>query len=347
MKFGIIFGANSYEHEISIVSAIVLKDVLKADLNFIFIDKNREFYLIEQSNMKAVYFSNEAYKKSKKLSISNGGFYLNSFMKQKKLETDCYINLVHGQDGEDGKIAGLFEFYEIPFIGPRLEASVLSYSKELTKLLAKNCGVKTLDYQVIQRNDEIKINFPFILKPLRLGSSIGVSVVKEQNQLDYALDVAFEFDDEILVEPFIQDVKEYNLAGFKAGDEFVFSEIEEPLKNEFLNFEQKYQGFSGEVQNEKPKLSDNIVKNMQNSFKTIYDNGRFNGALIRCDFFMINDEIYLNEINPNPGSLANYLFDDFSFAIKKLASSTKLAKKINITYKFINSITKNKGSKLS
>lgn len=345
MKFGIIFGAKSFEHEISIVSAIVLKNVLKWDLEFIFCDYNRKFYHIPQKDMRANFFANGEYKKCKNLVISNGGFYIHSMFGAKKIEVDTYINLIHGMDGEDGKMASLLEFFGINFIGPRLEASVMSFNKELTKLLAKKIGVNTLDYEVLRRGDLPNISYPFILKPLRLGSSIGVCVVKDENELEYALDVAFEFDKEVLVEPFIAGVKEYNLAGFKADDEIQFSIIEEPSKREFLDYEQKYLNFSNEKKVTKAEISTQLEEQLKEAFTKIYECG-FDGALIRCDFFVINDKVFLNEINPNPGSLANYLFDDFASALKQLSSSLPKEQNVFGSYKFLTSITHSKGGKI-
>ena len=345
MKLGIVFGANSFEHEISIISAIVMKKVLKTNLQFIFVDKFRDFYLIPSEKLRANLFSSEEYKKCKQLNLVKGGFEMRGVLGAKRLEIDCYVNLIHGKDGEDGKIAGIFEFFGISFVGPRLEASVMTFNKELTKLLAQKCGVATLSYEVIKREKIINTPYPIILKPLRLGSSIGVKVVKEPSELDYALDTAFEFDDEVLVEPFVSGVRELNL-GFKAGDEFVFSAIEEPRKDEFLDFKQKYLGFSGEIKSPKAEISVDLEQELKAAFASLYDGGHFQGALIRCDFFIINDKVFLNEINPNPGSLANYLFDDFSFEIQKLASKVKPEKNVNITYKFINSIVRDKGGDL-
>ncbi|MDL0088308.1 D-alanine--D-alanine ligase [Campylobacter gastrosuis] len=345
MKFGIIFGAKSFEHEISIVSAIVLKNVLKWDLEFVFCDYDRKFYHIPPKDMRANFFASGEYKKCKKLVISNGGFYLHSMFGAKKIEVDTYINLIHGMDGEDGKMASLLEFFGINFIGPRLEASVMSFNKELTKLLAKKIGINTLDYEVLRRGDLPSISYPFILKPLRLGSSIGVSVVKDENDLEYALDVAFEFDKEVLVEPFIGGVKEYNLAGLKVDDEIKFSIIEEPSKREFLDYEQKYLNFSNEKKVAKAEISAQLEVQIKDAFTKIYDSG-FDGALIRCDFFVIDDKVFLNEINPNPGSLANYLFDDFGDVLKQLANSLPKEQNIFGSYKFLTSITHSKGGKI-
>ena len=88
---------------------------------------------------------------------------------------------------------------------------------------------------------------------------------------------------------------------------------------------------------------DDLKDKIKEAFSKIYVGGGFDGALIRCDFFVIGDEVYLNEINPNPGSLANYLFSDFSASLARLASNIKVEKKIPIDYKYIHSITSNKG----
>ncbi|WP_291952812.1 D-alanine--D-alanine ligase [Campylobacter sp.] len=343
MIYGIIFGANSYEHEISIVSAVVLKKVLKDQKKFIFCDEKKDFYLIDENKMNAKTFSSGAYRKEKQLILKQGGFFIKNLLNEKKLELDMVINIVHGKDGEDGKIAALFDFYGVKYIGPRLEASVISFNKIFTKLYAKSIGVKTLDYKVLslQREND-KVDFPCILKPARLGSSIGISIVKNEEEFKYATDVAYEFDDEIVVEQFINNIKEYNLAGCMIGDKFHFSMIEEPKKNEILDFEQKYLGFSESNKISEADIDDNLKQKMKENFIKIYD-PLFKGALIRCDFFVINDEIYLNEINPNPGSLANYLFDDFTQTLNQLASCVNLEKQIKIDYKFLHSINGQKG----
>ncbi|MCR6583983.1 D-alanine--D-alanine ligase [Campylobacter insulaenigrae] len=343
MIYGIIFGANSYEHEISIVSAVVLKKVLKEQKKFIFCDEKKDFYLIDENKMNAKTFSSGMYKKEKQLILKQGGFFVKNILSEKKLEVDVMINIIHGKDGEDGKISALFDFYGIKYIGPRLEASVISFNKFFTKLYAKSVGVKTLDYKVLSlQNENNKVSFPCILKPARLGSSIGISIVKNEEEFKYAKDVAYEFDDEIVVEQFISNIKEYNLAGCMINDEFCFSVIEEPKKNEILDFEQKYLGFSESNKINEANLDDNLKKKLKESFTKIY-NPLFKGALIRCDFFVIDDEVYLNEINPNPGSLANYLFDDFTNTLNQLAHYIDLEKQIKIDYKFLHSINGQKG----
>ncbi|MDM5272315.1 D-alanine--D-alanine ligase [Sulfurovum sp. zt1-1] len=344
MKLAILFGGSSFEHEISIVSAITMKKVFKnTELSFIFVDAERQFYLIESDKMKSNFFSSGAYKKSKKLVLKNGAFNIEGIFGSKEIVFDTLLNLIHGRDGEDGKIASLMEFYKIPFISPRIEASVLSFNKLYTKFLAESLGVKTLSYQYLSKNEERKLTmeYPVIVKPVRLGSSIGVSIVKNDEELDYALDVAFEFDTDVIIEPFIDGVKEYNQAGTYTRD-WELSIVEEPHKEEFLDFEKKYMDFSRDSQVLAADIDELLESKIKDTFKKIYD-PLFKGAIIRCDFFVIEGEVYLNEINPIPGSMANYLFSDFEGMVERLSNNLPKEQSIQINYQYIHSIQSAKG----
>ncbi len=344
MNITILFGGSSYEHEVSIISAITMKKVLKnSDLQFVFIDSMRDFYLIDANKMKSKVFSSSEYKKSKKLTLKKGGFFTDGIFGSKALNTDITLNLVHGRDGEDGKIASLLEFYYIPFISPRTEASVLSYNKLYTKLYAELVGVKTLPFEHLSINDkrEIKMPYPVIIKPVRLGSSIGLSIVHDESELDYALDVAFEFDKDVIIEPFIDDIKEYNQAGAWLG-EWKLSILEEPQKEGYLDFEKKYMDFSRDSSVNEANVNNDIKDEIEESFKRVYGT-LFEGSLIRCDFFEKDGNIYLNEINPIPGSMANYLFENFEEIITTLAKHTPREENIVIDYSYIHSIQSAKG----
>ncbi|MGD9969516.1 MAG: D-alanine--D-alanine ligase [Sulfuricurvum sp.] len=344
MKLAILFGGASYEHEISIVSAITVKGKLPSfDLSFIFCDQDHQFYLVDAEKMKAVTFSRGEHRKMPKLSLTNGGFEQKGMFGSKKHEMPI-LNLIHGGDGEDGSIASLLDFFGIPFIGPRKEASMLSFDKHYTKWLAASLGIKALPYEIVRKDQAVDIStpYPFIVKPSRLGSSIGVSVVKEASELSYALDVAFEFDEVVVIEPFMAGVKEYNLAGFASRGEITFSIVEEPQKADFLDFEKKYLDFSRSGKVAEAAVGEALVSKLRDAFSKIYS-PLFEGALIRCDFFEIDGEVYLNEINPIPGSMANYLFDDFQGAIQKLLASLPQKKNIRVQYDYIHSISQAKG----
>ncbi|RXJ60684.1 D-alanine--D-alanine ligase [Candidatus Marinarcus aquaticus] len=343
MKIAIFFGCSSYEHEISIVSSIAMKDVLKHELVYIFCDQHRELYEIPSSTIKSKLFSSGEYKKCDKVTLQKGGFAKKSMFGQKEIAYDVVLNLTHGGDGEDGVLASLFEFYGIPFIGPRVEACSVSSHKFLTKGYAQSVDVKTIDYAFYTKNDEIKVDsFPVIVKPVRLGSSIGVSIVKSQEELDYALDVAFEFDDAIIIEPFIANIKEYNLAGCVINGEFNFSIIEEPQKAEFLDFDKKYLDFSRTSKALEADIDETLKEKIKEAFKKLY-NTLFIGSLIRCDFFVVDGEVYINEINSIPGSMANYLFEDFNTLFTSLAQNLPKKKAITINYEYVNKIQASKG----
>jgi len=344
MNIAILFGGSSYEHEISIVSAITMKKVLKkSTITYIFVDANREFYLVDTAKINSKLFSSGEYKKGKQLTLKQGGFFAESMFGSKKIECDAVLNLIHGRDGEDGKIASLMSFYAIPFISPRLEASALSYNKLYTKFLAESLGIKTVSYEHLSKNDERKISmeYPVIIKPVRLGSSIGVSIVKDASELDYALDVAFEFDTDVIIEPFIEGVKEYNQAGCLT-DRWELSIVEEPHKEEFLDFEKKYMDFSRDSQVLAAEVSDELKAKIQDAFKTIYA-PLFQGSIIRCDFFVVDGEVLLNEINPIPGSMANYLFSDFEGMLERITRHLPSEQTVKIDYQYIHSIQQAKG----
>ena len=344
MKLTILFGGASFEHEISIVSAITLKEKLSGfDLSFIFCDGDHSFYLVDAQKMKATTFSKQEHKKMPLLTLVNGAFVQKSMFSTVE-HKNVVLNLIHGADGEDGSIAALLDFYSIKYIGPRTNASIFSYDKRYTKWYCEAKDIKYVKYETLKKNEHnnISLPYPIIVKPASLGSSIGVSIVKDETLLDYALDTAFEYDNNVIVEPFLEGVKEYNLAGYMADDKIHFSIVEEPQKEEFLDFEKKYMDFSRSEQVLKADIDDALVAKLRNAFEKIY-RGMFEGALIRCDFFVVNGEVFLNEINPIPGSMGNYLFEDFQASIENLAESLPHSKRIKVSYEYIHSISSAKG----
>ncbi len=341
MNLAILFGGASYEHEISIVSAITLKEKLSMlDLEFIFLDQDHTFYYIDKNKMDAKLFSSGAYKKEPVLRLEQGGFSQKTLFKSKRFGFQRVLNLIHGADGEDATVASLFEFYGINYIGPRKDASVISFDKFLTKAYASACGVDTVSYELLSGQRDVKTVLPFIIKPTRLGSSIGVSIVKKQEELDYALDVAYEFDDKLLIEPFIEGVKEYNVAGCMTKDGLKLSLVEEPQKEEFLDFDKKYLDFSRSEQVLEADIPEALKEELYRAFEKIYL-PVFQGALIRCDFFVVEDKVLLNEINPIPGSMANYLFEDFTALVKSIELPVK--REIKVDYTYLHSIRSAKG----
>ncbi len=344
LNFCFLFGGISYEHEISIVSAIALKKILGNVEHFIFLDDKHKFYFIPKEKMQSKFFSTKEYLKATKIHPKNGGFYQRTLWGEKRLTLPLIVNLIHGGDGENGVVASLLDFYGINYIGPRNLACVLSFDKELTKILAKECGVLSFEYQVTHRNSNPKITLPFplIIKPARLGSSIGISIAKSEEELEYALQEAFEYDDKVILESFISGIKEYNIAGYKSKEGMRFSFIEEPQKKEFLDFEKKYLDFSRTEGAKEAVIPESLKQTLQENFTKIYGD-LFEGALIRCDFFVKDGICYLNEINPIPGSLAHYLFNDFRGALEDLSRNLPKLREIKVSHDLLCKIEFAKG----
>lgn len=344
LNFCLLFGGISYEHEISIVSTIALKKILGNVEHFIFLDDKHEFYLIPKEKMQSKFFSTKEYLKATKIYPKNGGFYQRTLWGEKRLALPLVVNLIHGGDGEDGVVASLFDFYGIPYIGPRNLACVLSFDKELTKILAKECGVLSLEYQVVRRDSspQITLPFPLIIKPARLGSSIGIAIAQDESELKYGIEEALEYDDKVILEPFISGIKEYNIAGYKSKEGMRFSFIEEPQKKEFLDFEKKYLDFSRTEGAKEAVIPESLKQTLCENFSKIYGD-LFEGALIRCDFFEKDGACYLNEINPIPGSLAHYLFSDFRGALEELSRNLPKPREIKVSHELLCKIQFAKG----
>jgi len=109
-----------------------------------------------------------------------------------------------------------------------------------------------------------------------------------------------------------------------------------------LDFDKKYLDFSRTSKAKEVDLGEKLNNEIKDSFKKLY-NTLFEGSIIRCDFFVIEDKVYLNEINSIPGSMANYLFEDFNKILNDLAKNLPTKKHIPITYEYVNKIQANKG----
>ena len=159
-----------------------------------------------------------------------------------------------------------------------------------------------------------KLGFPIIIKPARLGSSIGISIAKTVDELEKGLMQAFIYDSKVIVEKALAGFREINCAAYKRAGEVVVSECEEPILNsQMLTFNDKYKL---PVQKDFPaKIDEEIREKIRKTTKAIYQKLNFSGV-IRIDYLLVDKEVYVNEINSVPGSLAYYLFckttEDFS-----------------------------------
>lgn len=328
MNLGILFGGNSLEHEISIVSAYGLRKKLidKHNVTMIYIDFNNQLY--DASKVEFMDFKNNKIKKLKKVRFKD------SKINRKKI--DCIILCMHGENGEDGLAAALCRFYKIPFVGSDILASSIAIDKFVTYQFLSQNGIlmiKTVSYTY---NDYLSgkdfDDFPCIIKPAKGGSSIGIFVCHNKDEFQENILKAFTVSNSVIIQPYYDNIVEYNLALYEDGE----SRLERIVKkDEIFSFANKY--------NDSFKIMHQALEDerLKERFKTIgrkaYELLQAKG-IIRIDFFLIDETIYLNEVNIIPGALAMYLFEDFDSVINRcinnaIANKASLYKKGNFLIK--------------
>lgn len=324
----VFFGGKSCEHDVSVITGVLtVNSIDKGTYNAIpvYVDKNGEWYTAE--DLKDIeWFKNKTVKNLTKVTLISGSDTLYSVHKNKIkpiAKISVAINCIHGLNGEDGVLSGYLKMCNIPFASPDLFASSLSMDKDYTKVFLSGIGVDKLPCvrlfkeSYYQKKDftvkmiEKKFSYPVIVKPCNLGSSIGISVAKSSDELLKSLDIAFSYDEKVIVEKAIVGFREINCAVYKSGDKIIVSECEEPITaNEILSFNDKYLGSKSEVGKKFPAdIPKELSKKIKAITEKVYRKGDFTGV-IRIDYLVSDSKIYLNEINSVPGSLAYYLFCD-------------------------------------
>ena len=314
----VFFGGKSVEHDVSIITGVMTAnsiDKTKYIALPIYVSKSGEWF-IGQSLLDLDGYKNIDYTKLQRVTFVSGDNRLYA-VKGKKLKEICTvavaINCMHGGIGEDGSLSGLLNFCGVPLASPNTLSAAVSMDKGFTKTVLKGLGVNTLPCCELTYIDEWEkykndFSFPLIVKPTLLGSSIGITVALDQNQLENGISYALRFGRSVIIEPCLTDFQEINCAAYKDSDgKIIISECERPIgRTEILSFGDKYLSgkrvFPADIDK---KYSDKIKQ----ITKKVYLGLGFSGV-IRIDYFLKGEEIYLNEINSVPGSLAYYLFGD-------------------------------------
>lgn len=345
LNIAVLFGHISCEHDISIITACqAIKHLDKNKYNVIpiYVTKNNKYITSNKLTEVSNYPNNVTGKEVFILPNSNYLYKKGINGLCKHLRIDVALLCFHGNFGENGAIQGLFELNNIPYTSTDIIGSSCGANKIVFKQILKGLNVPTAkslwltDKEFHLRKDKVinaifkKLGNSVIIKPNTLGSSIGISVCNNQLELIKALRLAFELDSRVLVEEYITDFKEVNIATIYNGSEHIFSEIEEAKhSNKFLSFTDKYiSGSKTKVTENKPNaiyLGGNLKAELSPKQKTqikvytkrVYDTLNLKG-IVRFDFMVTNNKIYLNEINTIPGSLANYLFKPKGYSYKKL-----------------------------
>lgn len=351
IKIAVLFGGRSVEHEVSVISAlqaISYMDKSKYDIIPIYMTKSNEMYMGEAvgdieaykdipgliSKSERVYFYNEGER------VYIKGTKSGMFSKPVMRDVDLVFPIIHGTNVEDGALQGYLKTVGIPFCGSDVTASAISMDKYATKVILKENGIPVLDAKVFTQSDYANIEatmddiekifgYPVIVKPINLGSSVGIGVANDRNSLEEAIDDAYRYASKILVEHAISNLREINCAVLGDENEAMPSECEEPMHtDEILSYEDKYvnnakkTGSKGMASvsrqipaNISDKMRDEIRELSVKAFKVLGCNG-----VARLDFMIDadSDKVYFNEINPIPGSLSFYLWEPAGVPYSKL-----------------------------
>lgn len=350
IKVGVIFGGETVEHEVSIISAIQAMNKIdeeKYEIIPIYITKDREWYTGEMLKDIDVYQDLSLIKKYSDnvvLYYKKGSYVLqkkNGLFKRVVKDIDIAFPVVHGTNVEDGVLQGYLQSIGIPFVGPNVYGAVAGQDKTIMKDIWKSFDIPMTKYiwfydvDYRQDSDEVlnnvkKLKYPLIVKPATTGSSVGISVCENLEKLKEGIDEAIQYDNKIIIEEVVQNLKEVNIAVMGNYENQKTSEIEEVLSdNKFLTFQDKYvgNGKSGKLKGAKvpvkgskgmasanrkipadldKKIKEEIEDLAKKAFKALGSAGNS-----RIDFLIDEKEkkVYVNEINSIPGSLAFYLWD--------------------------------------
>ncbi len=263
IRVGVVFGGESVEHEVSIISAIQAinkMDEEKYEIIPIYITKDREWYTGDMLKDIDVYQDLDLIKRygtNVILYYKNGSYVLqkkNGLFKPVVKEVDIIFPVVHGTNVEDGVLQGYLQTIGIPFVGPNVYGAVAGQDKTIMKDIWKNAGLPMTEYiwfydvDYRQNQDEVlkkikKLKYPLIVKPATTGSSVGISVCENEETLKEGIDDALQYDTKIVVEEVVQNLKEVNIAVMGNYEHQKVSEIEEVLSaNKFLTYTDKYIG---------------------------------------------------------------------------------------------------------
>ena len=334
---GLFFGGNSVEHEVSIISGIQAFhnfDTQKYDVIPIYISREHAFYTGEDAGKIEAYRDIPALlRRLTKVTLSREGDRValmapGRFGKQKVMAyLDVAFPVVHGTNVEDGALQGYFRTLGLPFAGSDVAASAIGMDKFTQKLLYIAAGLPAVPGFTVMAEDDrnaaceritSQLSLPVIVKPLDLGSSVGIKLARTSAELPDALDYAFTFTSAVLVEQAVSPLRELNVSVLGDRESARASEVEEPVMgDEILSYRDKYEGggknskgMSGLKRRLPAPISDELRETVRDmavkAFKALGCSG-----VARIDFLLngMTGDVYVNEVNTIPGSLSFYLWE--------------------------------------
>ena len=349
IKVGVIFGGTTVEHEVSIISAVQAMNNLdqeKYDIYPIYIAKDRTWYtgkMLMDIDLYRDFETLKRYAKKVVLFNRNGAFSLQSLGLFKRIivDLDIVLPVVHGNNMEDGTLQGYLEMVGVPYVGSGVLGSSLGQDKVIMKQVFESVGLPIVSYtwffdnEYFLNKDEIikeikKLGFPVIVKPATLGSSVGITYVKDIKDIEKAIDEAIIYDTKIIVEKAVENLIEVNCSVIGNYEHQEASTIEEVMSTaEFLTYQDKYiggskgkmkgssiknssgsKGMAGANRVIPARLNDKMTQEIKELAKEAFKALNL-GGVCRVDFLIDgkSNKIYINEPNTIPGSLSFYLWE--------------------------------------
>ena len=363
LNVGVIFGGVSPEHEVAVISALQAAAAMDRDRYRpvpIYVAKDGSWYTgdklldveeyqdldrLREEATPVLIDPAAAHGKLGLVERKEGGFLSG---RPQRYQIDIAFIGMHGGSGEDGGLQGLFEMLNVPYTGSGILGSSVGMDKITSKMLCRDQDIPIVDFTWFRESEwsyqeeehldrcEEQLGYPVIVKPARLGSSIGISRADDRDELDAGIEEAFRYDEKVVIEKAVEELREINCAVLGDADEAQASVLEEPIpteEDEVLTFQDKYMreeengskgatlqggakqggGPGGMASQERiipAELSEERTNEIQELGVRIFQVFDCAGAA-RIDF-MIDEatgEVYFNEINTIPGSFSFYLWD--------------------------------------
>lgn len=313
-KILILFGGNSFEHEISCNSVnYVIKNISKKDFKFelVGIDYENNWYKVDSNKIIT-----KKWLKEKKEKISNIFDYIDKF--------DVVLPVIHGNIGEDGKLAALFELNNTKYVGCNSYSSLICYDKMLTKLILEKYNISQVPYIIYNENINLNnISYPVIIKPSKCGSSIGINIANNIKEAKKEINNALKYDNSVIIEKYIEHKKEIECAILQNKNKLIVSNIGEILNDgNFYDYKAKYKT---KIKTDLSSLDYKTKKEIKDCAKKIFKILKCKD-LSRVDFLydLDSNKWYFNEINTMPGfteiSMFPKLINEKGINAKKLIS---------------------------
>ena len=343
IKVGVIFGGETVEHEVSIITAVQAMEHINKDkyeIVPIYISKDRIWYtgkMLMDIDVYQDFNELKRYAKEVVLVKTKDGFNLQStkgLFRRNITDIDIAFPIVHGNNAEDGTLQGYLDSVGIPYVGSRVLGSALGQDKVIMKQIFKDAKLPVVDYlwffdtEYVDDCDKIferveKLGYPVIVKPATLGSSVGISYVKDDKSLANAIEEAMKYDIKVVVEKAVPNLVEVNCSVFGNYSHQEASVIEEVTSDEdFLTFSDKYIGGSkGKLKGASKgmasasriipaRISKDLQQKIKDTSKAAFVALNLSGVC-RIDYLIDKktNKFYINEPNTIPGSLSFYLWE--------------------------------------